>query len=101
MAKLPDNLRIMTVEDHRAAHDRPKPSPFHLRHLSPEEQFLLDTAFLPLPALAAKSNAIMDAMMCEADEAKRGDLSRRLLVIDHIADLKFPGEFTSARRRAA
>jgi hypothetical protein len=72
-----------------------------MRRLTDQEQFLLDTAFLPLSGLAAMSNKIMDAMMCEPDEAKRGELSRCLLVIDHIADLKFPGEFTSARRRAA
>jgi len=69
--------------------------------LTHQEKFIRDVAILDKGGLAQVSNRLMDSIMREPDEAKRGELSRRLLVIDAIADLKFPGEFASARRRAA
>ena len=69
--------------------------------LSPQEQFLLEIAHLSREELARKSNALLDDACHDLSAADRGELCRRILVIDAIAEYKFPGTFAAARRRAA
>lgn len=69
--------------------------------VSPEERFLLDAILLPSDRLALLSVDLMDAA-CENDSATaRGEISRKLLAIDAVGELKFPGRWVSLRRGAA
>lgn len=69
--------------------------------ISPDERFLLDAIFLPSDRLALPSVDLMDAA-CENDSATaRGEISRKLMAIDAIGELKFPGRWVSLRRGAA
>ncbi len=68
--------------------------------LSADELFLLDIIMLPADRLAAVSHQLMDAAGAEHSADVRADLSRRLLAIDAVGELKFPERWVSERRAA-
>lgn len=69
--------------------------------LNSAETFLLETIFLSLDALAAKSLRLTILAGAETDATKRAAICAGLLAIDAIAEVKFPGQWHQARRAAA
>lgn len=97
MGTIPEKLRMMTPNEVRALHAAAQP----VLVPTAEEHFLLSVIFLPSDRLGALSNALMDEACLNDSASARDELSRKLMVLDAIGELKFPGRWISLRRGAA
>lgn len=68
--------------------------------LSSDEQFLLNVIMLPSDRLAGLVVELMDSACREDCATTRGDIGRKLLVLDEVGKFKFD-QWVSLRRGAA